>query len=105
MLQSLRIRYFQDVLDLAPGDRWQRELYRHIDSADIFLLFWSSAARTSEWVGKEVQYALERKGGDDNAEPEIVPVVIEGPPVPLPPPELSHLHFGDRTYYMTPIAN
>ncbi|MFQ5810308.1 MAG: TIR domain-containing protein, partial [Armatimonadota bacterium] len=54
MLKAVGIRYFQDILDLGPGDRWEAQLYRHIDKCDLFLLFWSSAARDSEWVLKEV---------------------------------------------------
>jgi hypothetical protein len=65
MLKALRMSYFQDILALDPGDRWEQQLYRHIDQADLFLLFWSSAAHESEWVRKEVRYALSRKGSDD----------------------------------------
>jgi hypothetical protein len=98
-----RIRYFQDVLKLEPGDRWERKLYLHIDKSDLFLLFWSTHAKKSEWVLKEVRYALERKRGDEFARPEIIPVIIEGPPVPKPPEELAHLHFNDYLiYFMEP---
>jgi DNA-binding NarL/FixJ family response regulator len=99
MLGRLGIDYFQDVLKLEPGDRWEKQLYRHIAESDLFLLFWSTAARNSEWVLKELRYALERKGDDDLAPPEIAPVVIEGPPPPPPPPELAHLHFNDYLLY------
>jgi serine/threonine protein kinase len=99
MLKLLRMQVFQDVLDLEPGDRWQRELYRHIDWADLFLLFWSSAARKSKWVRKELRYALKRKAGRDYSPPEILPVVIEGPPPPDPPTELPYLHFNDPVLY------
>ena len=40
MLRLLGINYFQDILDLEPGQRWEKELYRHIDECDLFLLFW-----------------------------------------------------------------
>jgi len=100
MIKVLGIDYFQDILDLDPGARWERELYKHIDECDLFLLFWSTASKESEWVMKEVHYALNRKGGDDLAPPEIYPVIIEGPPIPLPPQELSHLHFNDRILYV-----
>ena len=99
MLSHLHINFFQDVLDFEPGVRWEKELYRHIDESDLFLLFWSSAAKQSKWVMKEIQYALNRKGGDDLSPPEILPVPIEGPPQPAPPEELSHLHFGDYFLY------
>jgi hypothetical protein len=102
MLGRVGIEYFQDVLKLEPGQRWEQQLYRHIDECDLFLLFWSAAARQSEWVNKELRYALELKGDDDHKPPEIQPVVIEGPPPPLPPLELAHLHFNDYLlYFMT----
>lgn len=99
MLDRVGIEFFQDVLTLEPGQRWERELYRHIDDCDLFLLFWSSAAKQSTWVLKEVEYAIRRKQGDDMAPPEILPVIIEGPPLVPPPAELQHLHFDDRVLY------
>ena len=106
MLERLHVSFFQDLLDLEPGERWERKLYQHIDDCDVFMLFWSTASKESKWVTKEVQYALARKGGDDSRPPEIVPVLIEGPPVPLPNPELAHLHFNDKLlYYMRPLQS
>lgn len=103
MLKLLGISCFQDLIDLDPGDRWERQLYRHIDDSDLFLLFWSSAARESCWVLKEVRYAINAKHGDELAPPEIRPVIIEGPPPVAPPPELAHLHFADPiVYFMLP---
>lgn len=99
MLRAMGIDFFQDVLDLEPGARWEQKLYGHIDACDLFLLFWSSAAKDSEWVMREVTYALKRKGGDDLAPPEIRPVIIEGPPIVPPPQILSHLHFNDSLAY------
>jgi uncharacterized protein YegL len=101
LLPRFHAEIFQDVLNLNPGEYWERVLYQHIDQCDLFLLFWSTAARESEWVRHEIRYALERKGGDELAAPQIIPVPIEGsPPVP-PPPELAHLHFNDRIlFYM-----
>ena len=101
VLPTFGVQTFQDVLDLAPGERWERSLYQHIDDSDIVLLFWSNAAKRSKWVRKEIKYALSLKKGDELAPPEIGPVIIEGPPVPRPWKELSHLHFNDRLiYYM-----
>lgn len=94
MLSSVGIRYFQDVLDLDPGDRWTQELFRYIDESDVMFLFWSSSARSSQWVRREWKYGLETKGDDF-----IRPVVIEGPPPPEPPEELKHLHFADKIMY------
>ena len=55
MLGRLGIDYFQDVLWLEPGERWERQLFRYIEDSDLFLLFWSTAARKSEWVHKELR--------------------------------------------------
>ncbi len=99
MLRMMRIDYFQDVLDLAPGDRWEQELYKRIDESDLFLLFWSRAARESKWVLEETKYALARSIADSAGRPEIRPVLLEGPPPVEPPPELEHLHFNDRLLY------
>ena len=100
VLSTVGVRTFQDVLNLEPGERWERSLYRHIDESDIVLLFWSNAAKKSKWVRKEVQYALKRKHGDEFAPPEIGPVLIEGPPVPRPWKELAYLHFNDPRIYL-----
>lgn len=102
LLEALGIKYFQDLLSLDPGQRWEKEVYRAIDNADLFLLFWSNAARDSAWVRKEICYAIDLKQGNDEAPPEIIPIVIEGPPAPEPPEELSHLQFSDRILYFLP---
>jgi len=62
----------------------------------VIFLFWSSAARKSKWVKRELEYALARKEGNDTAPPEIIPIIIEGPPPPKPPEILSHLHFSEK---------
>ena len=100
MLDQMGIRYFQDLLSLDPGQRWEKELYRNIDKCDLFLLFWSNAAKCSPWVMREVNYALDRQQGNDDAPPEIKPVIIEGPPLVAPPERLQHLHFNDKLIYL-----
>lgn len=99
MLETMGIKYFQDVLSLDPGDRWEKKLYENIDKCDLFLLFWSHAAKESPWVMKEVEYAIARKHGNDDTPPEIKPVIIEGPPLVPPPENLKQLHFNDRLLY------
>jgi hypothetical protein len=100
LLTAVGIRYFQDVLSLEPGDRWEQKLELGIDECDLFLLFWSSEAKRSEWVHKEVQYALARSGGNELSPPAIRPVILEGPPIVEPWEELAHLHFNDRVLYV-----
>jgi serine/threonine protein kinase len=94
-----RLRYYQDLLHLQPGEVWSRELERAIDGCDVFLLFWSSYAKQSREVRKEVRRALERKAGADELPPEIFPVILEGPPIVKPWMELAHLQFDDALRY------
>jgi len=95
MLPYYDTEFFQDVLSLEPGERWEKALYKNIDMADVFLLFWSKAAKESEWVMKEVKYAMQANDGTITGKPEIRPVIIEVPP-PRPPRALKNLHFNDR---------
>ncbi len=98
MLEVVRTKFFQDILSLDPGDRWERRLYENIDQCDLFLLFWSQAAKSSAWVIKEAEYALKRQQVDPKREPDLVPVVLEQNV--LPPPSLSAFHFNDRIGYL-----
>jgi hypothetical protein len=86
--------YFVDFLTLRPGDQWSAQIYDYIDKSDVFFLFWSSAASASKEVEKEFNYALQKQGGNRNAAPAIVPVML-APPAP-PPPTLNYLHFNDK---------
>ena len=97
MLTAVGIRFAQDILSLEPGDKWLPTLLAWIEQSDVFLLFWSSNAKESEWVETEWRHALQlgRQGF-------IRPIVIEGPPIPEPPPELRDIHFGDKTLYLNP---
>lgn len=94
----LKMRFFQDFLSLDPGERWERRLYEEIDRSDLFLLFWSTNARRSQYVCKEAEYALARRAAGQ--ELDILPVVIEGPPCPAPPDSLAEIHFNDRHSYV-----
>ena len=92
ILTPLRIEFFQEALNLEPAARWEKQLYRYIDDCDLFLLFWSSAAKRSEWILREARYALERAARDPFGRPEIRPLILESAPVE-PPPDLAHLFF------------
>jgi hypothetical protein len=91
ILTPLRIEFFQEALNLEPAARWEQQLYRTIDDCDLFLLFWSSAAKRSEWILREVRYALERAARDPFGRPEIRPIILERGVEP--PPDLVHLFF------------
>jgi hypothetical protein len=97
-VQALRvagIHCFQDVLDLEPGQRWQQQLWRRTDEADVMFLFWSHNAKNSEWVAKEWQYGLENKGLDF-----IRPVIPQRKPFCDPPADLKALHFNDAVLHL-----
>lgn len=78
-----------DIDTLRSGQRWNTELMRMIDTADLFQLFWSANAAQSAYVRQEWQHALQRMP----EESFIRPVYWEKPFVP-PPGELKHLHFA-----------
>jgi hypothetical protein len=102
-LRAANIDFFMDLLSLEPGERWEKRLYSEIDQCDLFVLFWSNAARGSEWVGKEIEYALDcikKHPAQDVARPEIHPILLEGPPPPKPPDSLDYLHFNDPFLYL-----
>lgn len=99
-LKALRIEFFQDLLSLEPGERWKKRLYDEIDTCDVFLVFWSSHAAQSKWVIAETERALARHRGDDSAPPDIVPIVLEGPPVPDRPASLQAIQMDDWLRYV-----
>jgi TIR domain/Histone H1-like nucleoprotein HC2 len=101
ILEILKTKFFQDILSLDPGDRWKKKLYENIDRCDLFLLFWSEAAKDSQWVLKEAEYAVARQQKNPQSEPDLVPVVLEQN-VP-PPPSLSAFHFNDRISYLVSL--
>ncbi|MGQ0620230.1 MAG: protein kinase domain-containing protein [Panacagrimonas sp.] len=100
VLPKVGIEFYQDILHVEPGERWEQSLYKHIDTSDVFLLFWSQAAKQSQWVMKEVEYALRRSTDGPDCLPEIRPVMLEGPPPVQPPDWLAHLHFNDPLSYV-----
>lgn len=99
VLELMRLQYFQDLLTLRPGDVWDEKIYEYLDRSDVVFLFWSKAASESEWVIKEILYAVKIKNDNNEALPEIIPVIIEGPPPAKAPEALSFLHFNDKMIY------
>lgn len=85
--------------DLPEADRAELDPGPMIDGCDVFLLFWSAAAKRSEAVRAEVRAALDRQGRSGGV-PAIQPVLLEAPPVASPWPELSHLPFGEASRFV-----
>jgi hypothetical protein len=99
-LRAAGIGFFQDLLSLEAGEHWAPRIYQEIDRCDLFLLCWSSHASRSEWVIKEAEYALSRHNASGEELPEIIPMLLEGPPVPPPPQSLKDIHFNDPLRYV-----
>jgi len=83
---------FMDSYSIRVGDDWRAALARAIDDADIFQLFWSSAAAESENVRDEWDYALKYRCPDQTCATFIRPV-FWATPMPPPPDALAHLNF------------
>jgi hypothetical protein len=96
-LRALKIEFFHDILSLDPGERWERRLYDEIDRCDLFMLFWSRAAGRSEWVGKEIARAMERRRSSTEETPDIAPIALEAFSVAPLPAALSEFHFDSST--------
>ncbi len=96
-LRALKIEFFHDILSLDPGERWERRLYDEIDRCDLFMLFWSRAAGKSEWVGKEIARAMERRRSSAEETPDIAPIALEAFNVAPLPATLSEFHFDSST--------
>jgi hypothetical protein len=96
-LTAAGIEFFIDSTSLAAGQNWRAQIEQQIADCDLFLLFWSTRAAQSREVIQEAEYALARQKA--SGRPDIVPLVLEGPPVP-PPPSLAEIHFNDPLRYL-----
>lgn len=96
-----KLDIFFDVESLRRGEDWEQRIKAEILKRSIFYLFWSRNARKSEWVSKELAFAVESKQLED-----IEPIPLEKPTVCPPPPVLSGKHFYDRmlNYSEEPIV-
>jgi hypothetical protein len=86
--EALGLEYLRDVRNLRSGNKWNAELLKLIDRADLFQLCWSSAAKQSEYVRQELRHALGRQL------PSFVRPMYWELPMPDPPPELADIHFS-----------
>jgi hypothetical protein len=89
--KALGMDYLRDVMTLKAGQNWSDELLNMIERADIFQLFWSSAASQSPYVEQEWQYALtlrETKG------PIFIRPVSWERPLPPVPEAMARIHFA-----------
>lgn len=75
LLRAGGVLVFIDVRDIAYGERWRDVLRESLLRCERVLVFWSAAARVSEWVDREWRFALELGK-------KIVPTLLD--PTPLP---------------------
>jgi TIR domain/Caspase domain len=86
-VRALGDEYLRDAANLRSGERWDERLFRFIDQADLFQLFWSANAARSAFVEREWRYALTLP-----REAFIRPTYWREP-MPEPPAPLRHIHF------------
>lgn len=100
-VKATGVDVFMDVLDFEPGDRYRELLETAARGADLFLLFWSRNAASSEWVIREAEWALAQAAMPPEHRPDFRPVIIDGPPPATPPPSLkSSVHMNDLIAYV-----
>lgn len=89
VLDLLGVETYLDVVDHRAGEKWEDSIRGVIDQTKFMILFWSKAARESQWVEMEWRYALDRRGIN-----YIRPLSLCLPDEAPPPRELAELHFG-----------
>ena len=87
--ENLGQKMLVDIYDLRAGDYWQQRLYEMIEESAAFQLFWSEHSAASTHCRDEWLYALKFI----EARPRFIQPVWWQTPMPIPPPELEHLHF------------
>jgi hypothetical protein len=88
--RALGVQVVMDRADLRSGQSWRESLQSLISTSDLFQLYWSNASAASTEVANEWRYARSLRGKGTGF---IRPLYWETP-MPEPPPELGHLHFG-----------
>ena len=97
-LKLCGIDHFFDRDYLKAGDVFPQVIQDYIDTADLFVLFWSENAAESDYVAKERAQALERAfpqiKPEKAAKLRIYPMSIE-PRAELPTDMKDYYHFGE----------
>lgn len=97
-LKLAGIEHFFDRAYLKTGDIYPQVIKDYINSADLFVLFWSENASKSKYVDKERKQALKRAfpqvKPQQKAKLSIYPMSIE-PRAELPSDMKDYYHFGE----------
>ncbi len=91
LLTALGLQPFLDTASIRAGEDWAARLRSEIASSDRFLLIWSRNAASSDWVGREVERALQ-VASSERVEGFVLVLRLDDTPVP---PGLSHIQHID----------
>ena len=101
LMHALKISYFQDLLSESSGRPVARSLALGNRQERCFFAILVKACAEIQMGHRKVEYALQRSQAATPSHPfEIVPVLLEGPPPPLPPKSLNDIHFNDAIRYV-----
>jgi hypothetical protein len=75
-LRECGFEVWTDVTGIVGGAVWEIEIEKAIQSSDALIILVSSASKSSQWVRKEILFAL-------NLKKLVVPLLIENVPLPL----------------------
>lgn len=86
---------WMDEKSISSGDNYTTRILKGIHDSDIYLVFLSSAALKSTWVGAEIDFALREK--IERGRLVIVPVLLEEVEIPV---SLSNIDYLDARFSM-----
>lgn len=72
-LEAAGFRVFDPMGELLPGDNWSLEIGKALDASHAMVVLISPAAVRSQWVQREIQYAL----GSEKYQDRLIPVEVE----------------------------
>jgi len=67
---------WMDEKQLIPGDDLNSSLSGAVEDSDLVILFISQKALESDWVSKEIEWALNKE--QDLGKPFLIPVILDG---------------------------
>lgn len=87
LLRATGAPLFRDRDEIRPGQKWRAELHKHLQQADVIVVFWSKHASTSVEVEAEWRRAVEL--GKD-----VIPVLLDGTPLNTVLSEYQYIDLG-----------
>ncbi|HEY0607900.1 MAG TPA: TIR domain-containing protein, partial [Herpetosiphonaceae bacterium] len=81
-LQNEGVRPWLDEVDLLPGQYWEEEIQKAVQSADIFIVCISNSVNSTGFLQKEINYALDIAEKQPKGTIFIIPVRLERCEVP-----------------------